>query len=134
MEEGTLTAYLETHEAAQLDQSPPRPWYNQYGDCIEYLAESVAVVADRIDGYLTIYRAADTNNPIGFQLKDIKKLMDKYQADFGVIFHTQDSKLISVTSLLLTAFQIEPVKNIKKLSGYEQALKNFSSEDQVCLA
>lgn len=134
MEEGTLTAYLERHDAAQPDQSPMRPWYNQYGDCIEYQAESVAVVADRIDGYLTIYRAADTNNAIGFQLKDVKKLMDKYQAIFGVVFRTQDSKLISVTSLLLTALQIEPVQNMKKLSGYEQALKNFSTEDHVCLA
>ena len=134
MEEGTLKDYLERHKTPSPDRSIPRPFYNRCGDCIDYQTEQVAVVADRIDHHLTIYRSAENNAAIGFQLKDVKALMEKYQSQFGVIWSTKDNHLISVMSLLLTAIQIELPLSIKKLSGYEQALKQFASEDEISLA
>jgi len=134
MEERTLTDFLETQKTPDPDRSVPRPWYNRFGDCIDYQTEQVAVVADRIDHHLTIYRSVETNAAIGFQLKDVTALMEKYKSQFGVMFSTRDNTLISVTSLLLTAFQIDSPTTMKKRTGYEQALKNFSSEDEISLA
>lgn len=134
MEEMTLKDFLETQKGPTPVQSVPRPWYNRFGDCIDYQTEQVAVVADRIDHHLTIYRSVENNAAIGFQLKDVKALMEKYKSQFGVLFTTRDNTLISVTSLLLTAFKIDSSTTMKKQTGYEQALKNFSSEDEVSLA
>lgn len=134
MEKGTLTDYLQRHATPMPDRASPRPWYNQCGDCIDFQTENVAVVADRIDHYLTIYRSVETNAAIGFQLKDVKALMEKYKSQFGVVWSTRGNKLISVMSLLLTAFQIEGQQTIKKLAGYEQAMKKFASQDEVSVA
>jgi len=55
-----------------------QPWYNREGDCIEFQTVHEGFMADRIDDYLTIYRSAKTNDPIGFQIKDVGALVDKY--------------------------------------------------------
>ena len=136
MEERTLTEYLEAHAEPAPDGSAPQPWYNQFGDCIDYQTQRVAVVADRIDHHLTILRSAENNEAIGFQLKDVKALMKKYKSQFGIVFSTHNERLISVTSLLLTAFQIDApsTATMKKRAGYEQAIRSFSSKDEVSLA
>lgn len=54
------------------------PWYNSVGDCIEFQTVQEAYVADRVDEFLTIYRSADTEKPIGFQIKDVKVLLEKF--------------------------------------------------------
>jgi len=134
MEEQSLTEYLAEHSTPTADgDRTPRPWYDRYGDCIDFQTEPVAVVADRIDNYLTIYRAADTNNAIGFQLKDVTALMKKNDSQLGVVWTTKDNRLVSITSLLLTALETESPWTMKKRSGYEQALKNLASGDEVML-
>lgn len=50
-------------------------WYNPYGDCLELYTENVAVVADRIDDIITIYRSAETKAPVGCQIKGIRALL-----------------------------------------------------------
>ena len=54
------------------------PWYNQDGDCLVYKMASEASVADRIDELLTIYRSAEDNRPIGFQIKGIGAIIRKF--------------------------------------------------------
>ena len=47
----------------------PEPWYNPDGDCVVYQMVNEAIVADRIDEILTIYRSAITERPIGYQIR-----------------------------------------------------------------
>lgn len=54
------------------------PWFNVAGDCIEYQTVNEAVVADRIDEKLTIYRSVITDKPIGFKIKGVEALLPKW--------------------------------------------------------
>jgi hypothetical protein len=53
---------MEKHFLAHLvqgvEREAPRPWYNPHGDCIIYQMVDEAVVGDRVDVTLTIYRSA----------------------------------------------------------------------------
>ena len=98
-------------------------WYNSYGDCIEFLTTNEAVVTDRIDDYLTIYRSAKSDEPIGFKMKDIHALIRKYGYDvIAVGAAVTDNKLICVTALLLSAFK-DLTPTINRTRGYTTALK-----------
>ena len=138
METQNLKDYLQNNSLQGSETSCediPKPWYNLYGDCIEYQTEQVAIVADRVDNYLTIYRSGETDNAIGFQLKDVKALMKKYDASgLHVVCEFKDEKIVSVISLLMTAFEAEFPLSIKKRSGYIEAIKNLAdSKDDVSL-
>ena len=106
-------------------------WYNQDGDCIQFQTTDVAIVADRIDEYLTIYRSAENNEPVGFQLKDIKALIKKYGlAGISVEATVRDNKLISVTALLLRAFgALTP--SINRNEGYATAFRALPKEEDA---
>lgn len=94
---------------ARPPQDTPRsPWYNAHGDCITFQCADEAVVADRIDDILTIYRSALDSRPIGFQLKDVKALMRKSDWAGVVVNCKQDGhevQEVSLSALLLTAYE-----------------------------
>lgn len=98
------------------------PWYNVHGDCIQFQTVNEAVVAERIDSYLTMYRSASSNHPVGFKIKDVRQLILKYGCE-GIEVEAQISgqRLIKVTALLLRAFQSEP-QTINRVSSYASAL------------
>jgi hypothetical protein len=99
------------------------PWYNPHGDCIQFQTVNEAAVAERIDNYLTIYRSALTDHPIGFKIKDVRELIKKYGCDgIGVEAEIHGQILVRVTGLLLRAYQSEP-PTISRVSGYASALE-----------
>lgn len=102
------------------------PWYNVHGDCIQFQTVNEAVVAERIDNYLTIYRSVSNDHPVGFKIKDVRQLLLKYGCE-GIAVEAQISggKLVRVIALLLRAFQSEP-QTINRVSGYTSALSALS--------
>ena len=110
-------------------------WYNETGDCIQFQSEQVAIVAERIDDYLTIYRSAEDEKPIGFQLKDVRALIDKYK--YSQIFvkttvSSDNNELISVTALLIHTLT-ESIPSINRREAYTEAIKALATEDQVAV-
>ncbi|OHB77285.1 MAG: hypothetical protein A2Z25_10535 [Planctomycetes bacterium RBG_16_55_9] len=98
------------------------PWYNALGDCIEYHTANEAVVADRIDEKLTIYRSVTTNKPVGFKLKDVQAILSRYGcAGLAVMSLEQNKTLISVAAILLAAYEDGP-PSIKRRLAYANAL------------
>lgn len=98
------------------------PWYNPHGDCIQFQTANEATVAERVDNYLTIYRSALTNHPIGFKIKDVRELIKRYGCDgIAVEAEIRGQILVRVTGLLLRAYQSEP-STINRVSGYASAL------------
>jgi len=96
--------------------------YNGHGDCIEFQATQEAVVTDRVDDYLTIYRSAESDEPVGFKMKDVHALIKKYGYDtIAVQAAVAGKKLVSVTALLLSAFG-ELAPSINRRQGYTAAL------------
>lgn len=108
-------------------------WYNAQGDCIQFKMKQEAVVADRIDDYLTIYRSAISNEAIGFKLKDVQALIKRYGSD-GMEIEALHSKeaLISVTALLLYAFR-DSALTFNRVEGYKEALNIPKPEDKIAL-
>lgn len=101
----------ESGEGAKSGFSPDL-WYNPHGDCITYQTVNEAVVADRIDEILTIYRSAVDNRPIGFQIKGIMALVQKFGWDgleVSTEVHKERIKQVSVKALLLAAYENGPM-------------------------
>lgn len=72
----------------------PEPWYNEAGDCLEYAATHDEYIGDRVNQYLTVYRALDDRRAVGFKIKGIRGLMEEFDADGagleGVIKHNRE--------------------------------------------
>ena len=98
----------------------PEPWYNPYGDCIQYLIADEAPVADRIDDILTIYRSAIDNRPIGYQIKDVLALIKEFGWD----------GLASVTALFLAAYESLP-RTMTRRAAYASAMQ-YPTEKRLC--
>ncbi len=67
---------------AILKAHPPafesRPFYSLEGDCVKLYFENVDYFADRVDCWLTAYKAFDDKRLIGFKLKNIKTLVSAF--------------------------------------------------------
>src|SRR5829696_3243474 len=93
-------------------EGPPEPWYNPDGDCIIYQTEDEAIVADRIDESLTIYRAIESGKAIGFQIKGVAAIVKRFGLD-GIEVewaenHDHELTRVSIYSLLLAAYEVGP--------------------------
>jgi hypothetical protein len=117
MAEHFLNQYVEGEKGFLAE-----PWYNALGDCIEYHTVNEAVVADRIDEKLTIYRSVITNKPIGFKLKDVRAILSKYGCPgLAVMSLEQNTTLISIAAILLAAYEEGP-PSIRRRLAYANAL------------
>ncbi len=119
---------------ADVERQPSKPWYNSHGDCIVcQLDEDVAVVADRVDELLTIYRAADTRKAVGFQIKGVRAIAAKFGWD-AIAFSAETSdmgiKKICVASLVLAAYEDGPLTMLRR-QGYAEAMSSCSSACEV---
>jgi hypothetical protein len=121
----------------------PEPWYNPDGDCIVHKTVNEAVVADRIDDLLTLYRSAnDRRRVIGYQIKGVLALIHKFGWDGIAIECAADHKtgevrLISVAALLLVAFGEGP-NTVNRRSAYGRTVNDAANasipETELCPA
>lgn len=102
---------------------PPKPWFNPAGDCITFQMADEAVVADRIDGILTIYRSAIDERPIGFQIKGVAAITRQFGLK-GIAVECKTDKhelqAVSISALLLAAYEQGP-QTIGRRAGYATA-------------
>ncbi|MBU4270458.1 MAG: hypothetical protein KKE86_15225 [Planctomycetes bacterium] len=120
---------METHFLADIIGTEPtflaEPWYNPYGDCIVYKMVDEAAVADRIDDLLTIYRSAEDERPIGFQIKGVAEIIKKFGlAGLAVSPQVDDDSMISVSiaAIILAAYE-EGAATIGRRNGYATAME-----------
>ena len=109
------------------------PWYNPDGDCVVFQMADEAIVADRIDDVLAIYRSAVDDRPIGFQIKGIAAIIKKFGLD-GLIVESQTDagrvKSVSVMALLLVAYDQGP-RNPYRLKAYAAAMECPSERQTI---
>ncbi len=112
---------MDKHFLSDLVEGEPsfrqEAWYNRYGDCIIYQTANEAVVADRVDGLLTVYRSAVDNRPIGFQVKGVQAIVEKFGAE-GLSIEAagigDKIQTISVALLLLVAYEQGPMTSERR--------------------
>lgn len=73
----------------------PFAYYNKDGDCVEFFAKSDDYYAERVDGFLTVYRSRDNNEIIGSLMKNIKSIFDQWPG-FAVEIHEDKVHLASL--------------------------------------
>jgi hypothetical protein len=128
---------MEKHFLADVMEGPPRfeprPWYNPEGDCLVYHAANEAVVADRIDEMLTIYRSAVDERPIGYQIKGVAALISKFGWD-GLAVRSQtfgqELQKVSVAALLLAAYEDGP-KTLGRRGAYASLMRGDAPRHEV---
>lgn len=119
MESHFLTEYVDGESGFQ-----PEPWYNRDGDCVIYQAANEAVVADRIDDILTIYRSANDHRPVGFQIKDVKVLVSNFGLEgLQWVESGNPCSLVSVAILLLAAYETGP-QTVARRKAYAGAMES----------
>ncbi len=120
----------QVHFLAHLMEGEPtfraEPWYNPHGDCLVYKMANEAAVGDRIDELLTVYRSAEDNRPIGFQIKGVLAIIQRLGVD-GLAVASETSsecvKSISIVALLLAAYgERDPTLN--RRIGYHAAMES----------
>ena len=115
-------------------------WYNDEGDCVEFQTENEAIIAERIDDYLTLFRSLNHREEVlGFKIKGVKSLTNMLAGDIGVSASGAGKRVLSVTILLMKAMG-EEKGTIKRITGYAEAIKPLSEAmsrfgtDQVAVA
>lgn len=111
-----------------------KPWYNPHGDCIVYQTVDEAVVADRIDEFLTIYRSASDGRAVGFQIKEVMALIRIFGYDtLRVQARLEGDKLISLRALWLAAYE-QSASSIQRRIAYASLPMPDPGMDSVLIA
>lgn len=124
--------FLKEFVAGQTRQAP-EPWYNPEGDCIIYQMADEAIVAERIDEVLTIYRSVISNKPIGYQIKGVAALAKNFGWDGVLVEHKEDKdelKQVSLSALLLAAYEQGP-KTIGRRRAYADAFESCAASPRI---
>jgi hypothetical protein len=111
----------------------PEPWYNPDGDCIIYQTSDEAIVAERVDELLTIYRSAITGKSIGCQIKGVNAIMTLF--GLGAVSlecrqSGQEITEISLSMFLLAAYEKGP-KTIRRRAAYADAFSSSGRDSSV---
>lgn len=122
MEKHFLESMMEGEEGPRFRAEP---WYNPHGDCIVYQMADEAVVAERVDEVLTIYRSAVDGRPIGFQIKGVGAMVRRFGLD-GLAFESESDaegvRSVSVVALLLAAYEEGP-RTLGRRRAYAAAME-----------
>ena len=127
METHFLNDYVEGNQGFRQGH-----WYNPFGDCIVFQTKNEAIVGDRVDHKLTLYRSAIDNAVIGYQIKDVRAILSRLGANTVAVAseingESGSVRSISVVALLLAAYEVEPC-TIRRRSGYAQAITRSDEE------
>ena len=111
---------------AGSEQEHPSFWYNTQGDCIEFQTVDEAIVADRIDDYLTLFRTVDKREVVGFKIKGVKSLINILGGYVGFSAAGEGKKVAHVSVILMQAAQTEDKPTFKRITGYAEAVRTLS--------
>lgn len=111
-------------------RNEPKFFYNEEGDCLQFQLMDMAITRDRIDDYLTVYRSYNDNKPVGFQIKDVRALINKHDLEAFSISATVKNEEITMIALrlILKALIKNDASPINRIAGYSDALQVFTRD------
>lgn len=121
---------MERHPFEQVVKGPaqfrPEPWYNHWGDCVEYKLADEAHYARRVDDLLTVYHSLDNDRVIGFQIKGVGAMAKELDLKAFSLTAQESTRTFGgdeITKILLLAFRHEKMTNLTEQSAaYTAAL------------
>lgn len=110
-----------------------KPTYSPTGDCVELYFEDSDCYAERVDCWLTLYRAFDNDRVVGFMLKNVKTLLSRYDALGLECRVTSTSCTIRVRALVAHVPWVDP--HSAEREPYRDILQHLSQccDDEVQL-
>jgi hypothetical protein len=75
-----LTKYIKSHKCRGFNA---RPYYSPEGDFLAYYFKDADFYAERVDSILTVYKAMEGGEFIGFKLKSVNRLLDILAHDYA---------------------------------------------------
>jgi hypothetical protein len=97
----------------------PEPYYSRIGDFLEYHFRNDDFYAERLDDILTVYRAMQDGDFVGFKLKSVRHLLQTL-GDLGLEVKDNDGNLM--LSMLIMAGTME-IDNPAVLQYYQRFAK-----------
>ena len=109
----SLIEYLKTNKPAGFT---PRPHYSAEGDSLTFFFEDKPYYGERIDDFLTAYRAMDGHGLIGCQIKGLPKALELL-GSFGLSMSdgTVTLRMIFIACIMAQSPQPAPEAKYKEL-------------------
>lgn len=82
----------------------PFTFHNTDGDCIEFFVSSEDYFAERIDDYLTLYLDIDTEQIVGFVVKNVKRILADLSCNRAALAFVVDDGRVRLRSLFVALF------------------------------
>jgi len=85
----------------------PFVFHNKAGDCIEFFVSKDDYFGERIDDYLTLYLDMDTEQIVGFVIKNIKRILDRLSHQKSAMEFVIDDGMANLRCLFTAMFANE---------------------------
>jgi ABC-type amino acid transport substrate-binding protein len=85
----------------------PFAFHNTDGDCVEFFVTQDDYFAERIDDYLTLYLDMDTEQIVGFVIKNIKRILERLSKQKSAMAFVIDDGRVRLRSLFVSMFANE---------------------------
>ncbi|MGL4941967.1 MAG: hypothetical protein ACRC46_02110 [Thermoguttaceae bacterium] len=82
----------------------PFAFHNTDGDCIEFFVSPEDYFAERIDDYLTLYLDLDTEQVVGFVVKNVKRILADLACKKAALAFVVDDGRVRLRSLFVAIF------------------------------
>lgn len=114
----------------------PQVFYDQDGDCIEFLASNEPFYAERIDSLVTVYYGEETGEIVGSLIKGVKRFIEEITAKVpGFRIEVEDGRIRLEHLFTAKLWYAEPreelVVTYKKLRDVAEKL---DAAAELCMA
>lgn len=82
----------------------PFVFHNKAGDCFEFFVTQDDYYAARVDDYLTLYLEMETDEIVGFVIKNVKRIIEKLSSNKMAMEFVIDDGKIQLRSLFTAMF------------------------------
>ena len=107
LSEQEFTAKVLEIAGKPVERFKPFAFHNTDGDCIEFFVSPDDYFAERIDDYLTLYLDMDTEQIVGFVVKNVKRIMDRLSASKTATAFVIDDGKVCLRSLFNSMFLLD---------------------------
>ncbi len=110
-----------------VERFEPFVFHNTAGDCIEFFVSQEDYFAERIDDYLTLYLDMDTEEIVGFVIKNVKRILDRLASNKTATAFVIDDGKIRLRSLFFSLFSPDKSED----PGHELIVREYAKVAKV---
>ncbi len=102
----------------------PKPFYLPVGDAAYYYHEDTDHYAERVDCWLTVYKAFDDHRLVGFKIKNVRILLTRFDV-LGLTCHVSGSNWQIMLQAMLAYIPMADESTAPQVPQYRDVLTSF---------